>query len=103
MYFGLYDYSDNTDLDLAAICLKNIFIEKSNKKKFFCPLNSFEKDDIYDKISGQKIILKNTDWVIKDHYYWNKKYEANVHNYPLFAHDSLKSRIFIDDEDRLII
>lgn len=103
MYFGLYDYSDNMDLDLAAIYLKNILIEESDKKKFFWHLNPFEKDNNYDKISGQKIILKNTDWVIKDHYYWNKKYEANVNNYPLFAHDSVNSRIFIDDKNRLII
>lgn len=103
MYFGIIDYKNPMDYDIPAIYLKNILVEENNQKKYFWPLNPFDESYNIDKINNMKITLVNTDWFIKDHYQWYKKYEITVTNYPLFAYDSINSRIFIDDKHRLII
>jgi len=102
MFFGIIDHKNPMDYDIPAIYLKNILIEEKGQKKYFWLLNPYDESFDIDKINNKKISLINTDWLVKDHYRWYKKYEVTVTNYPLFAHDSINSRIFIDDKHRLI-
>ncbi len=102
-FFGLVDLSNRLNHDLAAVYLKNILIEENHEKKHFWPLNPYDNSCSLDKIGRRKISLTNTDWLVNDHYYWYKKHEIEVNNFPLFAYDSIRSRVFIDDKTRLII
>jgi two-component SAPR family response regulator len=102
MYFGLIDPKNPMDYDVPAFCLKNILIEENKNRRYWWPLNPLDKDFLYDKFSNSKIELINTDLLINDHFHWYKKIQIEVNNYPLFTYDSVNSRIFIDDKQRLI-
>lgn len=102
-YFGLIELGNIMDYDLAAVYLKNILIEENYKQKHFWQLNPYDNHYYLDKIDNRKILLTNTDWLLNDHYYWYKKSELTINNYPLFAYDPINSKIFIDEKSRLII
>lgn len=103
IFFGIIDYKNPMDYDVPAIYLKNILMEENGRKKYYWPLNPYDEGYEIDKINNKLISLINIEWLVKDHYQWNKKYEVPVTNYPLFTHDSINSRIFVDDKQRLII
>lgn len=103
IYFGLKSLNDINDYDLPGFYLKNLQISIDDEKHYHWELNPNVNNGIYDKISKSKINLSNPSWLIKDHYEWQFINSLDGTGSPLFAYDSLKSRIFIDLKDKLVI
>ena len=103
IYFGLKSLNDINDYDLPGFYLRNLQISIDDEKHYHWELNPNVNNGIYDKISKSKINLSNPSWLIKDHYEWQFINSFDGAGSPLFAYDSLKSRIFIDLKDKLVI
>lgn len=103
VYFGLKSLNDINDYDLPGFCLRNLKITIDDEQNYHWELNPYVEDVVYDKISGGRISLTNESWLIEDHYNWRLIYSINSANSPLFAFDSIKSRVFIDFKDELVI
>ena len=66
--FGLY----GTNLDVAAMALKNIVITKNNNKSEVFPLGESHGNTVYNSKGVAKGYVKNPVWLINKHYEWEK-------------------------------
>jgi DNA-binding SARP family transcriptional activator len=66
--FGLW----GLDEDVAAMTLSNIRIKENNNTTYFWPLNEYDGNDAYEKITGLVSEVHNPEWLRKDHYHWKK-------------------------------
>ncbi|MFO7527098.1 MAG: hypothetical protein R6W68_16720 [Ignavibacteriaceae bacterium] len=103
VYFGLKNLDDINDYDLPGFYLRNLKISIDNDKHYHWEFNPSDADRIYDKINNTKVNLVNEAWLIKDHYEWELINSLSVAGSPLFAYDSIRSRVFIDLKDKLMI
>jgi len=103
IYFGLKSLNDINDFDLPGFYLRNLKISIDDEKHYHWELNPNVNNGIYDKISKSKINLSNSSWLVKDHYEWRLINSIDGAGSPLFAYDSIKSRVFIDLKDKLVI
>jgi len=103
IYFGLKSLNDINDFDLPGFYLRNLNISIDDEQNYYWELNPSVKDVIYDKIRRSKIDLANESWLVEDHYEWRLINSINGAGSPLFAYDSIKSRVFIDLKDKLVI
>lgn len=105
--FGIKEINNPIDFDVPAICVKNIIISENNRVKYFWELNPFKENPLVDKISKSKVKVLNPVWVYHDHQKWKHiadyKISDRASAAPGVAFDSLKSRLFIDGRDSLII
>jgi two-component SAPR family response regulator len=103
IYFGLKSLNDINDFDLPGFYLRNLKISVDDEQNYYWELNPSVKDVIYDKIRRSRIDLANESWLVEDHYEWRLINSINGAGSPLFAYDSIKSRVFIDLKDKLVI
>lgn len=105
--FGIKEIKNPLDFDVPAISVKNIIISENEKQKYFWELNPFKENPLVDKISGSKLKALNPVWVCQDHQRWNHITDYKISETSIaslgVAFDSLKSRLFIDGRDSLII
>lgn len=96
--FGIYG------LNLAApqMLVRNLHIQAANKKSFFFPLKESKGDYAYDEAGKVKAFVKNPEWVINKHYYWQSKSVFKVDDAACVSYDEGNNRILIIDKDSLI-
>lgn len=103
VYFGLKNLDDINDYDLPGFYLRNLKISIDDDKHYLWEFNPSDADRIYDKINNTKLNLVNETLLIKDHYEWKLINSLSVAGFPLFAYDSVRSRVFIDLKDKLMV
>lgn len=89
--FGLY----GLNLDVPQMLIRNLRIEDGKGKLFFFPLEEPEGEFAYDKIGKVKARVKNPEWIINKHFYWQKKSEFKVKNKACVTYDEANNRIMI--------
>jgi two-component SAPR family response regulator len=96
--FGLY----GLNLDVPQMLIRNLRIKGGKGKSFFFPLEEPEGDYAYDKIEKVKARVKNPEWIINKHFYWQKKTEFTVKNKACVTYDEANNRILIVNNDAII-
>ena len=105
--FGIKEINNPNDFDVPAISIKNIIISENNRVKYFWELNPLSENPLTDNISNSKIKAVNPIWIYKEHQKWKNVADFIISNSSMahlgVAFDLVKSRLFIDGRDKLII
>ncbi len=105
--FGIKDIKNPNDFDVPAMSVKNIIISENNYAKYFWDLNPFNKNPLTDKISSSKIKAINPVWLFHNHQKWKHFEDIKISDYSIshlgVAYDKVKSKLFIDGREKLII
>ena len=96
--FGLY----GLNLDVPQMLIKNINIQAENNKSYFFPLDESDGEYAHNKTSNIKARVKNPDWIINKHFYWQTKSELVFDNDVFVTYDELRNRILIISGDSLL-
>lgn len=96
--FGLY----GLNLDVPQMLIRNLRINGGKGKSFFFPLEEPEGEFAYDKIGNVKARVKNPEWIINKHYYWQKKSEFKVKNNACVTYDEMNNRILIVNDSSVM-
>jgi len=95
--FGLY----GTNLDVAAMALKNIIITKNNNKTEVFPLNESHGNIVYNSKGIAKGYVKNPVWLINKHYEWEKTAEFTAYLVAGIAYDNKTDRALAINQDSI--
>lgn len=105
--FGIKEINNPNDFDVPAISVKNIIISVDNNVKYFWDLNPFNENPLTDNISNSKIKAINPLWLFRDHQEWKHFADIKISDYSIphfgVAYDKVKSKLFIDGREKLII
>ncbi len=101
--FGIRDFSNYHDYDVPRIAVKNIALRSGSELKYLWKLDPASGDGLKDLIRGSRIAGKNIEWLTDSHYEWKEIKETNSPQIPLFAFDSINSRLLIDRKYSLTI
>jgi len=94
--FGLY----GLNLDVPQMIIKNLRIS-SGTKSFYFPLNESEGEIAKDKNEKYKASVKNPNWVINNHFFWQRKSTLTINNSTSITYDEKLNRIIFIDNDSL--
>ncbi|MDR0573542.1 MAG: hypothetical protein LBG96_05845 [Tannerella sp.] len=96
--YGLY----GLNLDVPRIAVKNIRITEDGKLKFTFPLNESTGEDVHDSNGTRLGHVKNAEWMINRHYYWEKKTTFSVDASTGVTYDEAENRVLIVNHDTII-
>ena len=95
--FGLY----GTNLDVAAMALKNIIITKNNDKTEVFPLGESQGNTVYNSRGVAKGYVKNPVWLINKHYEWEKITEFTAVRVAGIAYNNKTDRVLAINPDSI--
>lgn len=104
--FGIKDLNSPQEFDCPAIAVKNILIKANAETKYYWQLNPFQQNPLSDNISGSEIKVFNHVWLYSDHKKWKLITEFKLQSEGIpkgIAYDSVNSRLFLDEGDKLIV
>ncbi|VBB48458.1 conserved hypothetical protein [uncultured Paludibacter sp.] len=96
--FGLY----GLNLDVPQMLIKNLKIQAGNGKSYFFPLKESSGEFAYDENGKTKARVKNPEWIVNKHYYWQRKSKFNIKNKAYLTFDEGKNRILIVNSDSIL-
>ena len=97
--FGLY----GLNLDVPQMLIKDLHIQQKKGKSFFFPLDESEGGFAYDdKAKNNRVPVKNPEWIINKHFYWQKKTQFTVEGKAGIAYDEANSRILVAENDSVL-
>ncbi|KAA6351953.1 hypothetical protein EZS27_000750 [termite gut metagenome] len=96
--FGLYGLI----LDVPQMLIKNLSIRKEKGKSFFFPLEEPDGEFAYDEIGKVKAHVKNPEWIVNKHFYWQSKSEVTVKDKAGVIYDEANNRILIVNNDAIM-
>ena len=96
--FGLY----GLNLDVPQMLVRNLRIKEGNRKYFFFPLNESKGNFANDEKKKIKAPVKNPDWIVNKHFYWQAKSKFTVKNEVNITYDEPANRICFDGNDSSI-
>lgn len=95
--FGLY----GLNLDVPQMLIKNLKFQESDNKSFFFPLKESAGEFAYDENGKLKAQVKNPEWIVNKHYYWQSKAGFNIQKKAYVAYDEENNRILITNNDSI--
>ncbi|MCL2652129.1 MAG: hypothetical protein FWD60_14040, partial [Candidatus Azobacteroides sp.] len=95
--FGLY----GTNLDVAAMALKNIIITKNNNKPEVFPLDESHGNIVHNSKGVAKGYVKNPVWLINKHYEWEKTAEFTAACVAGIAYSNKTDRVLAINPDSI--
>ena len=96
--FGLY----GLNLDVPQMMIKNLQIQQEKGKTFFFPLNESEGEYAYDKTGKIKAPVKNPEWIVNKHFYWQPKIRFTVKDKAVVAYDDANNCILVAGNDSVL-
>ena len=94
--FGLY----GLNLDVPQMLIRDIRIQKADKKIFHFLLNESEGEFAYDKTGKIKAHVKNPEWIVNRHYYWQPNSKFELEGNASITYDEANNRILILNNPR---
>ncbi len=95
--FGLY----GLNLDVPRMVVRNIQIKKQGKPSYIFPLNESEGEVVHDNKNHPYGDVKNPDWMINRHFYWEKKITFQSGPTAGVAYDNIRNRILVINKDSI--
>ncbi len=95
--FGLY----GLNLDVPQMLIRNLRIKMAKDKTRYFPLKESAGEFAYDETGKIKAHVKNPEWIVNKHYYWQKKSTFNVKNNAFVTFDDKNNRILIVTNDSI--
>ena len=95
--FGLY----GLNLDVPQMLIKNLHIRQEKGKSFFFPLDESAGGFAYDKIEKNKALVKNPEWIVNKHYFWQYRGRFTIGDKAGISYDEMNNCIRISDNDSL--
>jgi two-component SAPR family response regulator len=96
--FGLY----RLNLDVPQMLIGNIHIQAANNKSFFFPLDESEGELAHDKTKKINAYVKNPEWMINKHFYWQARAKFKITDNTGTTYDEANNRIVIADNDSVV-
>lgn len=88
--------------EVAAFDIRNVRLKISQKQNYFWPLNEFSGDVAHEIKQGEESDVKNPNWLIKQHFFWNKIYECKADMMCGVEFDPSGQNIVLVNKDSLI-
>lgn len=95
--FGLY----GLNLDVPQMLVKNLKIQSADNTTYFLPLNESVGNYAYDANRKTKAIVKNPEWIVNKHYYWQSNTSFTINSKACVAYDEGRNRIMIISSDSI--
>ncbi|MDR0700006.1 MAG: hypothetical protein LBG28_12470 [Tannerella sp.] len=96
--FGLY----GLNLDVPQMLIRNLHIRQNQRKSFFFPLRESKGCFASDRTGKVKAIVKNPEWMINKHFYWQAKSKFHIKNKAYVAYDETNNRIILINSDTIL-
>jgi two-component SAPR family response regulator len=96
--FGLY----GLNLDVPQMLIKDIHIQGANAKPFYFPLNESEGDFATDETETLKAPVKNPEWIVNQHFYWQSNIKFELNGSVFITYDEPNNRILILNKDSIL-
>jgi two-component SAPR family response regulator len=96
--FGLY----GLNLDVPQMLIRNLHIQKAEGNSFFFPLTESKSGFAYDKAKKIKAAVKNPEWIIDKHFYWQAKSKFSIKNKTCVTYDETNNRIIFINNDTIL-
>ena len=96
--FGLY----GLNLDVPQMLIKDLHIQQEKGKSFFFTLDESEGELIHDKIEKNKAPVKNPEWIVNKHFYWQLKTQFIFGKKAGIAYDEAHNCIFATANDSVL-
>ena len=96
--FGLY----GLNLDVPQMLIKDLHIRQDKGKSFFFPMGESEGELVYDKTEKNKAPVKNPEWIVNKHFYWQLETTFTVSNKASVNYDEENNCILITFNDSLL-
>lgn len=87
--------------EVAAFDIRNVRLKISKKQEYAWPLNEISDNVAHDIKRGEISEVKNPNWLIKQHFYWNKIYEARADVMAGVDFDEKSQNILLVNQDSL--
>lgn len=87
--FGLYQLN----LDVPQMLIRNLRIESKKGKSYYFPLKESKGEYAYDETRKMKALVKNPQWIINNHFYWQQKSSFKMKNKAYVAYDENNNKI----------
>jgi two-component SAPR family response regulator len=97
--FGLF----RLNLDVPQMLISNLHIREEAGQSFFFPLSESRGDFAYDKTGKIKADVKNPEWMINKHYYWQEQTTLLVDGRAPTSFDEQTGRIIIHGPDSALL
>ncbi|HQB27635.1 MAG TPA: kelch repeat-containing protein [Paludibacter sp.] len=96
--FGLY----GLNLDVPQMLLKNICIDTFKDKILKFPLGESSGNKVYAIKSREKATVRNPNWMINKHFYWQTKASFSVDKQVFVTYDPSLNQLLITNGDSLL-
>lgn len=96
--FGLY----GLNLDVPQMLIKNLRIQGKKRKSFFFPLEEPDGEFAYEETGKVKARVKNPEWIINRHFYWQSKSKFTVKDKAFVTYDEVNNRILVVNDDAVL-
>ena len=88
--------------EVAAFDIRNVRFKISQKQQYYWPLNEISNDIAHDIKQGVQSEVKNPNWLIKQHFYWNKIFEVKSDIMGGVDFDNKSQQIVIVNQDSIL-
>ncbi|MDR2626778.1 MAG: hypothetical protein LBC40_01950 [Dysgonamonadaceae bacterium] len=96
--FGLY----GLNLDAPQMLIGNLHIRDTKGKSLFFPMEESKGEFTYDITGKVKAKVKNPEWIINKHFYWQEKSSFRIYDKASVAFDEANNRIIINSGDSVL-
>jgi len=101
--FGADDYKQFKTSDVPTMSIRDIKISERGKLKYHWILDEKKQHFIFDRLLGQKAVVKNPVWLSLNHQIWQTTFENEVQGQLMITSNPEKGEIFIVGSDELEI
>jgi len=95
--FGLY----GLNLDVPQMLIQNISIQTADKKQIYFPLKESEGEWAYDETGKIKAHVKNPEWIVNRHFYWQAGDLFEIKGKAYIYYDEANNRMLILNRDSI--
>lgn len=88
--------------EVAAFDIRNVRFSASPKQTYYWPLNEISGDVAHDMLQGEDSEVKNPNWLVKQHFFWNKIYEGPADMMCGVEYDQARQNIMLINKDSLV-
>lgn len=88
--------------EVAAFDIRNVRFKISQKQQYYWPLNEISDNIAHDIKQGEQSEVKNPNWLIKQHFFWNKIFEGKADVMGGVDFDAKSQDILIVNRDSII-
>jgi hypothetical protein len=88
--------------EVAAFDIRNVHIKISQKREYYWPLHEISGDIAYETRQGIESEVKNPNWLIKQHFYWNKIFDGKSDVMAGIDFDQKSQNIILVNQDSML-